>query len=196
MYLSVVGATLLQPCVYAESAQTEGAIETPIAVPADKVVSVTEFGSGAEPVVTPAPGEQSGGDYVISGTGSLVGRKIALITSDYAYRGTGALKGNTMNLILYQDITNPWGVATMNWSVAFNITTSEGTQTLLSCTGSRLICVLSDQVTGTEATPYEITSLDTSNPNNITWEIHEEIDAKSFGMADITTSMRAVGGDI
>jgi hypothetical protein len=166
--LGVVGALLLlQPCANAESAQT---IE----------------------------GKSATGGYIISGSGSLVGRKTALISSDYAYHGTGTLDGEILNLTLYQDITNPYGKATLNWRVAFDITTSEGTQTVLSCTGSALICGDTAKIVGTEAgtTPYQITHLDTSDPNNISWAIDAEIDVKNFGLAHTASSLSAVGDQV
>ncbi len=166
--LGVVGAfVFLQPYVNAESADT---IEA----------------------------KTANGGYVISGSGSLVGRKTALISSDYAYHGTGSLDGEILNLTLYQDITNPYGKATLNWRVAFDITTSEGTQTVLSCTGSALICGDTAKIVGTEAgtTPYEITHIDTSDPNNISWAIDAEIDVKNFGLAHTASSLSAVGDKV
>jgi hypothetical protein len=64
----------------------------------------------------------------------------------------------------------------------FDLTTGEGTQTVVDCRGPALMC--SDVVAGSEA-PYTAQDLDASDPDAITWKVDVSIDlGSSFGTAD------------
>ena len=75
---------------------------------------------------------------------------------------------------------------------SFDLTTGEGTQTVIECQGPALMC--SNIVPGSQA-PYTAQELNASNLDAITWKVNIEVDVTPFGMADSASTFSATRKD-
>jgi hypothetical protein len=130
--------------------------------------------------------------HTLSGTGTLRGRGSDLVDSDYTYRGDARLDGDVLVFALDQQIDNALGTAHIYTTGRFDLTTASGTQTVVDCDGSGLLCA------GIEAGStdfYTAQELDPSDLDAISWEINAAIDlGGSFGVADSASTIVASAG--
>lgn len=129
-----------------------------------------------------------GATHAIAGSGTLVGRESTVADSTYRYTGDAVIDGDQLTFTLDQEVDNALGLSHIYTRGTFDLTTGEGTQTVVDCRGPALMC--SDVVAGSEA-PYAAQDLDASDPDAITWKVDVEVDLENFGMADSSSTFTA-----
>ena len=137
------------------------------------------------------------GTHTVTGTGTLTGRDSSALDSTYTYYGGGSLDGDIFAYIEDNSIVNILGTSHIVKSISFDLPTGLGEQTVLSCTGSALMCADVTPLIGTPeaTTDYVAENVDATDPNNITWEVNFELYVESFGWADSASSFTAALGD-
>jgi hypothetical protein len=130
--------------------------------------------------------------HSISGSGTLVGRENNFADSAYTYTGEAAVEGNQLAFLIDQQVVNVLGFSHIYTKGNFDLTTGEGTQTVIDCQGPALMC--SNIVPGSEA-PYTAQELNASNPDAITWKVNVEVDLTNFGLADSASTFAATRAD-
>jgi hypothetical protein len=126
--------------------------------------------------------------HAITGSGSLVGRTSTVADSTYSYTGDARVDGDELTFSLDQQVDNALGLSHIYTTGSFDLTTGEGTQTVVDCRGPALMC--SDVVAGSEE-PYTAQQLDASDPDAITWKVDVEVDLENFGLADSSSTFTA-----
>ena len=129
-----------------------------------------------------------GATHAISGRGSLVGRESHVADSAYTYTGDAVVEGDQLTFSIDQQVDNALGVTHIYTEGSFDLTTGQGTQTVVDCRGAALMC--SDIEPGSEA-PYTAQGLDASDPDAITWRVDIAVDLENFGRADSASTFRA-----
>ncbi|MBX3284755.1 MAG: hypothetical protein KF703_05380 [Actinobacteria bacterium] len=137
-------------------------------------------------------GDLEGRTHTIEGRGTLVGRTSQVADSDYAYTGEARVEGDELTFTIDQRVDNALGTSHIYTRGTFDLTTGEGTQTVVDCRGPALMC--SDIEAGSEA-PYTAQDLDSSDPDAITWKVDVAVDlGSSFGTADSASTFTATRG--
>ncbi len=127
--------------------------------------------------------------HTISGTGSLRGRVNDLVDSDYSYTGDARLEGDVFVFAIDQQIDNAIGTAHVFTTGRFDLTTASGTQTVVLCEGSGLLCT---GITSGSTNFYTAQNLDRADGETITWEVNAVIDlGGTFGIADSESTIIA-----
>jgi hypothetical protein len=127
--------------------------------------------------------------HTISGSGTLVGRESHFADSAYIYTGEAEVEGNQVTFLIDQQVINVLGVSHIYTTGTFDLTTGEGTQTVIDCAGPALMC--SNIIPGSQA-PYTAQELDASYPDIITWKVNVEVDLTNFGKADSASLFTAI----
>lgn len=130
--------------------------------------------------------------HTISGSGKLVGRENNFADSAYIYTGDARVEGNQLMFLLDQQVTNVLGNSHIYTTGSFDLTTGEGTQTVIDCAGPALMC--SNIIPGSVA-PYTAQGLNATNPDAITWNVNVEVDLTNFGTADSASTFVATRTD-
>ncbi|MCB0963523.1 MAG: hypothetical protein KDA98_09520, partial [Acidimicrobiales bacterium] len=127
--------------------------------------------------------------HEIAGSGSLTGRTTDVVDSDYSYAGDAVVDGDQLTFAVDQQILNALGEAHIYTTGEFDLTSGEGTQTVVDCTGPDLMC--SDIERGSTAL-YAVGDLDAADPDAITWTVDVAVElGGTFGTADSTSSFSA-----
>jgi hypothetical protein len=137
--------------------------------------------------VVPVDGLE-GATHKISGLGTLVGRENNFADSAYSYTGEALIEGNQLTFVIDQQVVNVLGFSHIYTKGVFDLTTGNGTQTVIDCAGPALMC--SNIVPGSEA-PYTAQELNASNRDVITWKVNVEVDLTNFGLADSASTFAA-----
>jgi hypothetical protein len=119
--------------------------------------------------------------HTIGGSGTLVGRDSHFADSAYIYTGDAEVEGNQLTFLIDQQVINVLGVSHIYTTGTFDLTTGNGTQTVIDCAGPALMC--SNIIPGSVA-PYTAQGLNTTFPDVITWYVNVEVDLTNFGTAD------------
>ncbi len=139
-------------------------------------------------VDVPELGGLEGATHAIEGQGTLVGRDSQVADSEYTYTGDAVVEGDQLTFSIDQQVDNALGVTHIYTEGSFDLTTGQGTQTVVDCRGAALMC--SDIEPGSEA-PYTAQGLDASDPDAITWRVDIAVDLENFGRADSASTFRA-----
>ncbi len=127
--------------------------------------------------------------HTIGGTGTLRGRVNDLVDSDYSYSGDARLDGDVLVFAIDQRIDNAIGTANVYTTGRFDLTTASGTQTVVSCEGSGLLCT---GIKSGSTNFYTAQELDPSDLDAISWQVDAAIDlGGSFGVADSASTIVA-----
>jgi hypothetical protein len=127
--------------------------------------------------------------HELVGSGTLVGRQSDVADSVYAYTGDVVVDGNQLRFSIDQQVDNALGVGHIFTTGSFDLATGTGTQTVVDCQGSALLC--SDIENGSSAF-YTAQDLDASDPDAITWQVSVDLDlGGSFGTADSSSTFVA-----
>lgn len=127
--------------------------------------------------------------HTITGSGTLVGRESHFADSAYIYTGEAEVEGSQLTFLIDQQVINVLGVSHIYTTGNFDLTTGEGTQTVIDCAGPALMC--SNIIPGSEA-PYTAQDLDATYPDIITWKVDVEVDLTNFGTADSASTFTAI----
>lgn len=133
-------------------------------------------------------GGLEGATHNISGIGTLVGRENNFADSAYAYTGEAMVESNQLTFLIDQQVVNVLGISHIYTQGNFDLTTGNGTQTVIDCQGPALMCT--NIVPGSEA-PYTAQELNASSPDVISWKVNVEVDLTNFGLADSASTFAA-----
>jgi hypothetical protein len=130
-----------------------------------------------------------GATHTISGTGSLVGRTSDVVDSTYTYTGDAIVDGDELTFAIDQEVQNALGESHIYTTGTFDLTTGQGSQTVVDCRGPDLMC--SDIVGGSTAI-YTAGDLDASDRDAITWQVEVVVElGGSFGTTDSASTFSA-----
>jgi hypothetical protein len=130
-----------------------------------------------------------GATHAISGTGSLVGRTSDVVDSTYTYTGDAIVEGDELTFSIDQEVENALGESHIYTTGTFDLTTGQGSQTVVDCRGPDLMC--SDIVGGSTAI-YTAGDLDASDRDAITWQVEVVVElGGSFGTTDSSSTFLA-----
>lgn len=130
--------------------------------------------------------------HAVSGDGELIGRQSDVADSTYSYRGDARVDGDRIIFALDQQIENALGIGHIFTTGTFDLTTGDGTQTVVDCQGPALLC--SDVENGSSAF-FAARDIDASNPDVITWRVDVVVDLGNFGIADSESRLTATRGN-
>jgi hypothetical protein len=141
-----------------------------------------------------------GGDYVVTGTGQMIGREVSYVNSTYSYLGAASLdEEGIFTVNMDQTVDSVLGEAHMIWTLWFDTADGEGQQTITACYGPGMLCgaVNQDIAAGNNTTPYAAQNLVVSEDmETITWDYSIDVDLGEYGVADSDSSFTAIYGEL